>query len=81
MGAIGRRWMLLVGGVLVGVGLGVAGPGLVADLVSGDASGLGILGLGAVVLFVMVGIFDVAGIVAASRSVRNPGRLDSDGEG
>ncbi len=61
---------LVIIAVATGIVLGVAGPGIVADLLRGDSSGLGGLGVGAVVVLVVVGVFDVAGLVAAARGLR-----------
>lgn len=47
----------------------VAGPSIFAGLQAGNASGLDVLGIGAVLLLVTVGAFDVVGLVAAARGV------------
>lgn len=81
MGIIGRRRLLLVTGALVGVGLGLAGPTIVADLLARAPSGLGVLGVGVVLLFVAVGIVDVVGIMAGRRTVQDPSRPGPGGDG
>lgn len=64
------RVAVLIIAAVTGIMLGVAGPGIVADVLSGDSSGLGGLGVGAVVVLVIVGVFDVAGLVTAALGLR-----------